>query len=59
LKNFLAPFGQKFKPLFLIGNTSRHQIIVCSNGVGCRLLDQLEDFSLQQRSGRRCQRYRR
>jgi hypothetical protein len=32
LKNFLAPFGQKFKPLFLIGNTSRHQIIVCSNG---------------------------
>jgi hypothetical protein len=41
LKNFLAPFGQKFKPRFLIGNALRHQIIVCSTGVGGRLLDQL------------------
>jgi hypothetical protein len=41
LKNFLAPFGQKFNPRFLIGNTLRHQIIVCSSGVGVRLLDQL------------------
>jgi hypothetical protein len=41
LQNFLAPFGHKFNPRFLIGNTLRHQIIVCSTGVGGRLLDQL------------------
>jgi hypothetical protein len=40
LQNFLAPFGHKFNPRFLI-NTLRHQIIVCSTGVGGRLLDQL------------------
>jgi hypothetical protein len=56
LQNFLAPFGHKFNPRFLI-NTLRHQIIVCSTGVGGRLLDQLEGFPLRQRSGRRCQRY--
>jgi hypothetical protein len=41
LKNFLTPFGLKFNARFLIGNTLRHQIIVCSTGVGGRLLDQL------------------
>jgi hypothetical protein len=59
LQNFLAPFGYKFNPSFLVANTLRHQIIVCSTGVGGRLLDQLEGFPLRQRSGCRCRRYRR
>jgi hypothetical protein len=33
LPNFLAPFDHKFNLRFLIGNTLRHQIIVCSTGV--------------------------
>jgi hypothetical protein len=62
LQNFLALLGQKFNSRFLIGNTLHHQIIVCSTGVGGRLLDQLAkvfpcDGDLV--SGRRCQRYRR
>jgi hypothetical protein len=36
----------------------RHQIIVCSTGVGGCLLNQLaKAFPLQRRSGCRCQRY--
>jgi hypothetical protein len=41
LKNFVAPFGQKCDPRFPDPQCVGHQIIVCSTGVGGRLLDQL------------------
>jgi hypothetical protein len=44
LLNLFVPFGHKFNPRFLIGNTLRHQIVVCGAGVRGCLLDQLANI---------------